>query len=754
MKHDFYSRRGAVILLIAAGFVTVIAWGSFHAYDRSDNQVDQWLPRNTEASGLYDGFLRAFGSDEFILVSWVGCKLDDPRLERFARYVEGDTAPRRLADPFAAVVTGQRARRALVSEPLRFTEGDALGRLEGTLVGPDHETTCAVVTLSDAGGADRSAALRTISEIAVTYCGVPAADLRLGGDVTIGVAIDEEGKGAVHLWLILPSMAIALVVAWICLRSVKLALMVFLISEYCSMLSEAMIYYSGGSMNLLLIIVPVLTYVLTISASMHLCNYYGDAIREGGVGGAALRAVRAGWQPCLIAAVTTSLGLASLSVSRVVPVKMFGVYAALSVLLSFGVTVLVLSAAMEKFPVVIASRRTDVAKPPLRRKWDLAERLADFVPRHHTIVVIACLIVMVFFAGGIARIRSSVDPARFLAPESRWSKDVDWFQRNIGPLTPIEVVVGFHKDCDASFSRRIQLVRDAHRQVKSLDRVGGVTSAATFTPPLDEARFGRVGALGFIRRTVVNRRLLGHRARYIEQGYLADEGNWELWRISARVKPPDDTSYEDLLRLVRDRVDVPVGQSGIRRGQVEVFCTGAVPLILSAQEELFRALVVSFALACVLIALVMIGVLRSPLAGLIVMLPNVFPALVIFGSMGWTGALVDVGAMMTASVALGIAVDDTVHFVTWFRRALGDGASRHEAIRHAYFRSARAMTSTTLIAGLALLVFFFSSFQPVSRFGLLMFILLVAALVGDLLLLPGLLATRMGLRFIRRDGLG
>jgi len=112
-------------------------------------------------------------------------------------------------------------------------------------------------------------------------------------------------------------------------------------------------------------------------------------------------------------------------------------------------------------------------------------------------------------------------------------------------------------------------------------------------------------------------------------------------------------------------------------------------------------------------------------------------------------AVVDVGAMMTASIGLGIAVDDTLHFLTWYRRASNDGASRQEAIRTAYRRCAAAMLYTTLIAGLALFVFFFSSFQPVSQFGLLLFMLLVAALVGDLLLLPALLATPLGAFFQR-----
>ena len=129
------------------------------------------------------------------------------------------------------------------------------------------------------------------------------------------------------------------------------------------------------------------------------------------------------------------------------------------------------------------------------------------------------------------------------------------------------------------------------------------------------------------------------------------------------------------------------------------------------------------------------------------MLPNVFPAAVIFGWMGWTDRIVDIGSMMTASVAMGIAVDDTVHFLTWFRRGNAAGMSRAEAVLYSYRRCALAMTQTTLIAGLGLVIFSLSSFQPVAQFGLLMFLLLLAALVGDLIFLPSLLASSAGKLF-------
>jgi len=144
----------------------------------------------------------------------------------------------------------------------------------------------------------------------------------------------------------------------------------------------------------------------------------------------------------------------------------------------------------------------------------------------------------------------------------------------------------------------------------------------------------------------------------------------------------------------------------------------------------------------------MILVLRSPSAGMLSMAPNLFPVVVIFGLMGWLDILVDVGTMMTASVALGVAVDDTIHFLTWYRRGLDSGRDRKSAVMLAYERCATAMSQTTLIAGLGLSAFAFSTFTPTQRFGVLMLALLGAALVGDLIFLPAVLSGPFG-RFFR-----
>ena len=179
--------------------------------------------------------------------------------------------------------------------------------------------------------------------------------------------------------------------------------------------------------------------------------------------------------------------------------------------------------------------------------------------------------------------------------------------------------------------------------------------------------------------------------------------------------------------------------------------TGVVPVVYKAQRTLLTSLIQSTLWAFVLIAAVMMMVLRSFRAGLLSMLPNVFPLVLVFGIMCWCNIKVDIGSMMTASVAMGVAVDDTIHFLTWFRRGLDEGSSRHRAIMLAYRRVATAMTQTTAIGGLGLAVFAFSTFTPTQRFGTLMLALLAAALVGDLIFLPALLAGPLGRVFTGKE---
>ncbi len=204
-------------------------------------------------------------------------------------------------------------------------------------------------------------------------------------------------------------------------------------------------------------------------------------------------------------------------------------------------------------------------------------------------------------------------------------------------------------------------------------------------------------------------------------------------------------------------------------GPLEAVYTGIVPVVYKAQRTLLVSLIQSIAMAFVLIGGVMMlllipgylpGALAKPnkllcgsMAGVVAMIPNLFPIVVVFGCMGHGNVLVDIGTMMTASVALGVAVDDTIHFLSWFRHFIDAGMSRVDAVIETYRRVGPAMVQTTVVGGLGLFVFSLSTFTPTQRFGTLMLVLLVTALFGDLILLPALLAGPLGRWFRPRTEL-
>jgi predicted RND superfamily exporter protein len=141
----------------------------------------------------------------------------------------------------------------------------------------------------------------------------------------------------------------------------------------------------------------------------------------------------------------------------------------------------------------------------------------------------------------------------------------------------------------------------------------------------------------------------------------------------------------------------------------------------------------------------------------VLLLPAAFPAVVVFGGMGWGNSLlktydigtllIDIGTVMAPSVALGVTVDDVVHFMLWFRRGIADGLDRKQATMLAYKGCARAMYQSWGVIGIGLAVFSLSPFGPTQRFGYMMLSMLTVALVGNLVLLPALLSGPLGAVF-------
>jgi uncharacterized protein len=771
--------------------------------------------------------------------------------------------------------------------------------------------------------------------------------LRLGGPPVDNAAIDEEGQITLGR-LVGISLLLGVGLSYLTFRSMKVTFMVFFVGGSSAIMSMSIVGYSGGIVDSILLSMPTLVYVLGISGAVHIVNYYRDAVHEHGEDGASERALSYGWWPCTIASLTTALGLFSLYISNLTPIKNFGLYSGLGVLATLVLLFTYLPSALKlwvpKFKNSKGKSNKQIDDPNdswLTRFWVATGNL---VMGHYKVVLVMGFLLLGFSVWGLTRVETSVQLLKLFDNEAKIIRDYEWLEENFGKLTPMEMVVQVKPQAilpsreqrlvnppinivernlqkyQLTMLERLELVRHIQKAVEEVfgdagqQVIGQGMSATTFAPELPRAS-ARTS------RSTTNSLLEQNLQRLQDEDYLAYEVTTgdELWRISLRLGALNDVNYGGFIDSLK-KVVQPIEQAYALRnyllhefetdrgagpdvynqenvffdknkvlilganptnsiipeaaddadhevaavdhvtlfarvindlllvkglnnhprhpnqlwwldpndertaemltdmsdedlekrfaGYEYVIClrdhavfdkskykkfskkfidltgfeqngvaanfddgqsvthvnsnfdmvyTGVVPIVYKAQTELLSSLINSIGLAFVMIAVVMVLLLRNGRlawnnlvnirGGMVSMIPNVFPVILVFGLMGHMGAALDIGSMMTASVAMGVAVDDTIHFLTWFRKGLNQGMDRQGALRLSYQRCAAAMTQTTLIGGLGLSVFALSSFTPTQRFGVLMLTLLAAALIGDLIFLPAILSSPLGKYF-------
>ena len=753
MKDHHYFGRSLVVLLLMGVLAPLLVWATFQGTQSMRNSPIQWIPKTYEQRQSFEWFVEHFQTPEYITMSWEGCTVDDQRLETLAELLTDPDDPL-LKTLVYDVTTGYSALRKLRSSPVQLSRESAIKRLQGTLVGKDGLTSCAVVALTEEGADRGEESRKLILKIVQDQLKVSPNDCFLAGSPIDGAAIDNASSEAISTFMIPSTIVVLLLSRW-CLRSWPLTLTVILTALFGQALVLGMIYLTGVTMNAVLTVTAPLVYVLTVSAGVHLVNYYHDEVRLFGPDGAARRALKTGWAPCVLAAITTAAGLCSLIVSDIIPAVHFGIYASLALLATTGLLFAVLPGPMVRWPVAThhplkalslqsASTKTD---PPL-----LADRCSSFVHRFSLIISIVCIGWMVYSIGGLIRLDSSVKVLNMLVPQSRTVRDYRWLESHVGPMVPIEIVLKFNPESRLNMLKRLQIVDWAQDKLGESEQIDGTLSAASFFPSIPRGGGVRkTAARRVLRRQLEQQRESLENAHYL-QGDLGEE---QAWRISARAPALGNLDYGLYLDELRQQIDPVLAkynqleQDKNGKGRISATYTGVMPLVYNVQRSMLKDLISSYLTALILVGIIMIVVLRSVGAGLVAMLPNMFPTFILFGGMGWFGIPLDIGSMMTAGVALGIAVDGTLHFLNWFRRELDAGHSRQEAVSHTFRHCARAIAQTAFICGLGLLVYAFSDFVPTRRFAFMMFALLLAACVGDLLFLPALLVGPLGRLFVR-----
>ena len=941
MKKTFYEKYALLLLVMIAFTVPIVGMGVKRTLENVRNNIKEWLPEGTPESVLHTWFQGNFPNEQFILMSWEGCTLNDPRMEVMrVRLLPRKNEDGNVIDEdfnlrfYESYITGPELAEQ-VSEGTSMTRDEAINRLKGTLIGVDGKLTSVMIYLRPGcEGENMRGAIGEIYRLArqdfvfdrrklspqqlaaveeiqkeqlshefvkepknflerkltmkipekltedeknvrsippedlIVLHGLQPSDLHLGGPPVDNVAIDVEGNRTLMrlAWM---AAVIGFTIASLCLRSVRLVLIVFCAALFATGYALAIVNFTGASTDAIMLSMPPLVYVLTMSGAIHFINYYHDALEEeGGVHGAVERAVQHAFAPVCVSAITTMLGLFSLLTSNLVPIRNFGFYSGVGVGISIFVLFLFVTSALQLFPshrFADKMAKLGAAGKEMKRKDVIGahwQKLGKILIYHPYVSLTLCTLILLTGFAGLPQLIPSVKLMNFFKKDTTIIHDYAWLEDHLGPLVPMEVVIRLDNEkVPQNMRDRMLLVEDAVNAVKKelVDpdvgteasraarprrklffnkrkttvtdekQVGGVLSAVMLLPdPNVGSLMERSGWNGQVIRSYnkigefVKQDLLAAERKYEERARAAGQENlsptlqeigvpepileklnplnittlqelrekteeleareqkipldeeeqttlekavysWqvdhgdELFRITCRVKALTDVDYGDFVNELRKTID-PVVNRWLaendlatlgEKAPVETIYTGSVPIVYKTQHELMRSLYKSIIYSFLTISFVMMILLKNFTGGLCAMIPNIFPVAVVFGAMGWLGVLCDLGAMMTASVALGIATDDTIHYLTWYRRALDEGLVHKDAALSAYRRCATAMTQTTLVSAFGLSVFAFSTFTPTLYFGVMMLMLLSAALFGDLVYLPSILTVSGGKMFAK-----
>ncbi|MFV2067470.1 MAG: MMPL family transporter, partial [Pirellulales bacterium] len=366
----------------------------------------------------------------------------------------------------------------LTSDPINVTHDAAIARMQGWLVGPDRNTTSAVALVSPAGSADREAAVEYAFHVADTVEGLSRGEIHLAGPTYDSVAINQASKSSLlqfNLWSFL------ICITWIfaCLKSIRLTWSVFVTAIFSEQISMALMYYSGRQMDSVLLLVANLTFVLTIAGGVHLVNYYLDARhaqREFPVG----VAVTAARWPTLMAATTTALGVVSLCVSQITPIRNFGAFAALSVIAAAGVLLTLLPVMLAQFPPRLrkSPEQRDANSVKLTRWLGLTRA----VVRLRWGILILAVAGLIFGVSGARRLQTSTRLQDLFSPDAKVMQDYRWLERHVAYLVPVEVVIQFpvdaspdatKKELASNFVQRMDAVEKIRAAVADVPGIGG-----------------------------------------------------------------------------------------------------------------------------------------------------------------------------------------------------------------------------------------------------------------------------------------
>ncbi len=726
--------------------VVTILLGTFAAQIRVDSAIENLLPTSDPERLYYDEVVEVFGSEEATVV---GIFADDV----FAP----DTLARidRLSDGLAEIdavreVLSLTTMKGVESNDFGIEVGPLMRELPtdaesaaafrkrvydnplavGNMVSPDGKTTGALVLfdpLSDEefmrlGIEDR---IRAEAEKVFT-----PEELAITGLQTLKVTGARLMEQDLARFMPISVLLVVIVLAW-AYRTKRGVLLPLAAVTIGVVWTTGVMVMAGRAINMGTLVLPPLLMSIGIAYVIHVISRYYQELKPGrsrrDVVEATMEHVRV---PVGVAALTTGLGFCTLALNPIRAIADLGIFAVLGIFATSLMTLAFIPAMLMILP--------DAKGPPEHHdRWigSLLGALGRLAIDHRRIILVAGALFCGACLWGASDIRVETNYVGFFDPQSDIRRDTDRLADAIGGAYPLYVVIDGEGPGAMRDLENLAAVRDLQAFISEQPGVDSTLSFADF-----------VALINGVFDTKSKGRLPATQAT-LEQLFLflnpddtkpVVNRDFSRANILVRTRLAGSAEVSTLVRNIEE-----YARTRLRRG-VEAHATGTVVLLNRSADTLAHGQVSGLAQMLLVLLVLMSLLFLSVRTGLLALVPNVIPIIVLFGTMGFAGFDLNISTSMIAVIAIGIAVDDTIHYLSALNIELRRTGSQEEALLRVGRSVGQPIVFTTLALALGFLVVTLSNFRPIRDFGFLASLTMVSALVTDLVLVPALvMSTRI-----------
>ncbi len=731
--------RARIFLLALATLLTLLFAGPASQL-QLDESIESFFSINDPFRMAYQTSRKAFGGDEFVMIGFVE---EDPTSTDSLNRI------RELSTKLSAVEGVNSQSTQNLDSTLRNPNASGLMRLgmrfpstrkslldlsRRMLIGDDNKTCAIILRLTPLDKTNRPRTA-TFGEIrAITSAFNPDAVVA-GEPLQVHDMfryVEQDG------WVLgFASSALLMLIILILFRNLRWVILPIVVIHITLLITRGSLYLSGMQLSMVSSMLTSLITIIGIATVMHLIVTYRRKRSSTDRFSAFKTSMIELGAPVFWTCLTTAIGFASLMTSNIVPVSSFGLMTALGTLVVPVVCVLILPGG-----ALIGNFQADPSPPPAENQLVVSlVGLARWCLRSSKQILTVTFLLILIFTAGLFRLSVETDFSKNFRKSSPIIHALEFFETRLGGVGSWEVGFPAPTELNEEYLVKIRELTEDLREIH-LDNGAELTKVVSLTDGLDLVP--RLPVSDDTERRGLFRGLPKFRSPTLaERQDLLDELQPELL---SSLYNPDEKRMRIMLRALEQQPAeiklklIEAVETTARKHFPKAQATGLYVLLANLISSLLNDQAVSFSLAAVGVSLTMAIAFRSLWVGIISIVPNVLPIMIVIGGMGWLNIPINIGTAMIACVSMGLTVDSTIHYLTSYYRSRKSGSDHVEAIQSAHGSVGLALVLANIALVLGFSVLALSNFIPLVYFGSLVSIAMLGGLICNLFLLPSLLA--------------